>query len=86
MAYRIEVTPAAKRDFQALPRRMMRRVDAAIMVLRDNPRPPRVEFLKGPLRGYYRIRVGDFRIIYQVLDDRLLVCVLRIRDRKEAYR
>jgi mRNA interferase RelE/StbE len=42
--------------------------------------------LQGKLRDYHRVRIGDFRIIYRVEDARLVVCVVRIGDRKEVYR
>ena len=86
MAYEIEFTPAADRAFRKLERSAQRRIDRALTLLAENPRPPKAEFLKGKFRGYLRVRTGDFRIIYVVEDDRLVVCVVRIGDRKDAYR
>jgi len=86
VAYKIEFTPAADRVFRKLERRAQRRIDQALALLADNPRPPKATFLKGKLRGYFRVRTGDFRIVYFVEDDRLVMCVVRIADRKDAYR
>jgi mRNA interferase RelE/StbE len=85
LPYTIEVTPAARRDLRALERRVLQRVDRKIRELADNPRPPGVEKLKGT-DDLYRVRVGDYRILYQIEDVRLLVVLVRIRDRREAYR
>ena len=60
------------------------RIIFALRVLVENPRPPGVKKLKG-YRDYWRIRVGDYRIIYTIQDDRLLVVVIRIGHRREVY-
>ena len=86
MAYTIEFTSAARRELRRIRGEPLRRIDAALLILRENPRPPKAEKLKGGLRDYWRVRVGDFRILYAIEDDRLVVCVVRIADRKEAYR
>lgn len=84
--YRIEFTAAAVRDFKALDKPMQRRVDKALAILKETPRPPKAVRLQGGLHDYHRIRVGDFRIIYLIEDDKLVICVVRIADRKEVYR
>jgi mRNA interferase RelE/StbE len=68
--YEIVLTPAAKRDLKALPRATVRRIDARLLSLRENPRPHGVKQLQGP-EGFLRIRVGDYRVVYQVADKRL---------------
>ena len=83
--YAIVFTPAAKRDLNALPRTILRRVDAKIQSLRENPRPQNMKKLRGR-EGFLRVRVGDYRIVYQVADDRLVVLVVRIGHRREVYR
>ena len=85
MAYRIELRPAAKRDLKKVDTQALRRIDAAILLLKKNPRPPKAEALHGKWRGYLRIRVGDYRIIYYIQDDVLVVCVVRVRKRDEVY-
>lgn len=85
MQYRIEVTPAAQRDLKALPRDVLKRVDAKILALADNPRPSGSRLLRGQER-LFRVRVGDYRIVYQIEDDRLVILVVRVRHRGKAYR
>lgn len=86
MGYRIEFTPAGRRDFEALTKVMRRRIDIALRLLQDNPRPPKAERLQGKLREYHRVRVVDFRVIYLIEDEKLVVCVIRIGHRKDVYR
>jgi mRNA interferase RelE/StbE len=83
--YRIELTPSARRDLLDLPRKAQERLGARINALAQNPRPRGFKKLKGE-DNQYRIRVGDYRVIYSIFDDRLLVLVLRISDRKSVYR
>jgi mRNA interferase RelE/StbE len=85
MAYRIELTPAAGRDFKRQPEAARRRIAPRIDALADEPRPSGVLPLTG-MHGYYRLRVGDYRVIYKVEDDHLLVLVIRVANRREAYR
>lgn len=85
MAYRIEMTPAAVRDFKRLPEPARRRLAPRIDALAGDPRPAGVLPMTD-LHGYYRLRVGDYRIIYKVADDHLLVVVIRVANRREAYR
>ena len=83
--YRIELTPAANRDLKNLARTTLRRVDRCILSLAANPRPRAAKKLKRT-RDYYRYRVGDYRIIYQIDDDALVVTVARVRHRRDVYR
>ncbi|MFH1738485.1 MAG: type II toxin-antitoxin system RelE/ParE family toxin [bacterium] len=83
--YRIVFTRAARRSLTSLPEHILPRVDARILALSSNPRPHGVKKLKGP-EGHYALRVGDYRVIYDIQDDRLVVIVIRIRHRRESYR
>ncbi len=85
MTYRIELTRAAERGLKSLPKRDLSRVDARILSLATDPRPQGVKCLKVEER-LYRIRVGDYRVVYQVNDDVLLIVVVTIGHRKEVYR
>ena len=85
MAYRLEITPAAVRDLASLPPDARRRVDACILTLAENPHPPGSKKLAG-LNGLYRVRVGDYRVVYRTEHRRLLVLVVRIGHRREIYR
>ncbi len=84
MAYRIEVTPRARKDLKALPTRERQRVADQIDALKTNPRPQNCKKLKGR-EDFYRIRVGDYRVVYQVENEVLLILIVRIGDRKEIY-
>jgi mRNA interferase RelE/StbE len=83
--YRIELTPAAVRDLKGLAWTTLKRVDSFIRSLAENPRPHGAKKLKG-VGNLYRGRVGDYRIIYEINDEILLVTVARIRHRRDVYR
>jgi len=82
--YRIEFRPAALRDLRRVDKRMQSRIRGAIALLADNPRPPACRPLKG--RDAFRLRVGDYRVIYAIHDDVLIVVVVTIAHRSSAYR
>ena len=84
MPYAIELKPAAVRDLRKLAKGLQKRIAAKIDKLADNPRPPGVEKLSDG-QDYYRLRAGDYRIIYEVKEAVLLVLVIRIGHRREIY-
>jgi len=81
--YRIELRPAAVRALRKLDPPVRRRVQGAIALLAQDPRPPGARALQG--RPGLRVRVGDYRIIYTVEDDVLLVVVVRLGHRRDVY-
>jgi mRNA interferase RelE/StbE len=83
MPYRVELAPAAQRDLRRLPREFQERLAAPIQALADNPRPPGVRKIRGEERAW-RIRVGPFRVVYDIHDDRSLVVVLKVARRRET--
>jgi mRNA interferase RelE/StbE len=83
--YDVAILPAALKQLQALPKKDRQRIRDRIDSLAEDPRPPRVKALKGG-EGYLRLRVGDYRVVYAVHDDQLLVVVIRVAHRREAYR
>lgn len=83
--YTVEFTHRAEKDFRALPPEIRRRLAPKIDALGKNPRPRGVKSLEGP-DAILRLRVGDYRILYQVLDDRLVVLLVKIGHRREIYR
>ena len=85
MTFHVEVTPAARRDLAKLPRDILRRVDAHIVALADNPYPPGAKKLQGG-EGVFRVRVGDYRMLYTVEHHRLVIVVVRVGHRREIYR
>ena len=68
-----------------LPRKEQHRVRAAIDLLADEPRPPSCVALAGE-ESVYRVSVGDYRILYEVIDARLVIQVIRVGHRRDVYR
>ena len=85
MAYRVEVKRSAEKDLATLPKRDQRRIISAAEDLADNPHPEGVRKLT-TIEDAYRLRAGNYRIIYQIAENVLTVFVVRIRHRKDVYR
>ena len=85
MSYQIEFSRQADRQFRNLPSQIQQRLKSRIDSLAATPRPYGSEKLSGADQ-LYRIRVGDYRIVYSVEDDRLLVLVVKVGHRREVYR
>ena len=85
MTFRIELEPSAVRQLRKLDPQDRRRVQAALELLAVDPRPPASTMLVNS-GGAWRVRVGDFRIVYEIEDDRLIVLVLALGHRREIYR
>ncbi|HMY26871.1 MAG TPA: type II toxin-antitoxin system RelE/ParE family toxin [Solirubrobacterales bacterium] len=81
--YRIELRPAALRSLRKLDPQIRRRVQGAIALLADDPRPPAARKLKG--RDAFRVRVGDYRVIYTIEDEVLLIVVVTLGHRRDVY-
>jgi len=85
--YRLEVSPAADRDLQGLKERIRRhgfeRLRIAIRGLADEPRPHGVRKIKGAERAY-RVRVGNYRVVYETYDNENLVLILQVARRTET--
>ena len=84
MTYRIEVAPTAVRQLRKLDPTARRRVQAAVELLADEPRPSGAKKLVGG-DGEWRVRTGDLRIIYEIHDEVLLVLVIAVGHRREVY-
>ncbi|RPF28958.1 type II toxin-antitoxin system RelE family toxin [Georgenia muralis] len=85
MTYDIVLSPAAVRDLRKFDPTARRRVQAVLELLAENPRPPAATRLVGGA-GEWRVLTGDYRVIYEIEDDRLVVLVLRAGHRREVYR
>ena len=85
MTYAIEWRPSARKDVRRLDPQVRRRVIEAIEALADDPRPAGSVTLTGS-PGWRRIRIGGYRVIYDVNDRALVVLVLRVGSRGEVYR
>lgn len=85
MPYAVGFASSALRELKALERAMQRRIATYIDELADNPYPPGAKKLHGTT-DHYRIRVGDYRVIYRVDGKRVTVLILKIGHRREIYR
>jgi mRNA interferase RelE/StbE len=81
--YQILIKASAQKELFQLPDAMLKRMDQAIQKLGDNPRPKGSVKLKG--FDYYRIRIGSYRLVYQINDKKGILDIIRIRHRNEAY-
>ena len=85
--YRVEVSPAADRDIEKLRGRIQRhsleRLRSAIRSLAENPRLYKVRKIEGAERAY-RVRVGDYRVVYEMYDKERLVLIIQVARRTEA--
>jgi mRNA interferase RelE/StbE len=84
MPYRIEFSKPAQKEFEKLDAVVKQRVSDEIVGLEKEPRPIGCKPLKG-FKSVYRVRVGKFRIVYEVRDKVLLVLVIRIAKREDVY-
>ena len=82
--YRVIIRKSVSKDLRGIPKKDVRRILTAIKSLANDPRPPGTKKLSGQER--YRLRQGNYRILYEIEDDRLIVCVVRAGDRRDVYR
>lgn len=85
MAYRLEFVSSAQREFLRLPFPVRKRLDPHLSGLEQDPRPHGVKAMAGR-KGLFRIRVGDYRVLYEIDDAAHVVTVTRVRLRGSAYR
>lgn len=85
MAYTVVLLPSARRELASLPREAQRRIARHIDALASDPRPAGAQMLRGPER-ILRLRVGDYRMLFQVEDKALAVVIVKIGHRREVYR
>ncbi len=83
-SYRLRIKPSAVQELEAVPKEQRRRLAARVRRLAEQPRPPGAEKLSG--HDLYRVRQGDYRILYEICDDDPSVTVIRIGHRREVYR
>ena len=83
-SYRLLIKPSAGEEIEALPKQDRRRIVAKITSLSHDPRPPGCEKLSG--HDQYRLRQGNYRILYEIQDLDLVVVVVKVGHRREVYR
>ena len=82
--YEIIFRKSVRKDLDPIPKRDVRRILAAITKLAEEPRPPQSCKLSGSEK--YRLRCGSFRVLYEIQDEVLVVCVVKVGHRREVYR
>jgi len=82
--YSIVFKASVKKDLRSIPKKDVQRILARIESLANDPRPAGAEMLTGDDK--YRIRQGDYRILYRIEDDRLVIFVVKVGHRREVYR
>jgi len=82
--YRIIVKKSVAKDLKKIPKKDVKRILSAMQRLAGNPRPPQAKKLSGQDR--YRLRQGNYRILYSVEDEKLIVCVVKVGDRRGVCR
>ena len=85
MTYSVELALPAARALIKLDRKARLRLVGAIELLSVQPRPPAAKMLRGGDDVRWRVRIGDYRIVYTIEDDRLVVLVLRLGHRRDVY-
>ena len=82
--FKIEFKAVARKSLERLEKQDQLRIYAAIELLGDNPRPPLAVKIKGS--NYFRVRVGDYRILYSIDSGRLIILIIDLGHRREIYR
>ncbi len=85
MSYKISIVRSALKSLQKIEKRTQKRIEKKIDTLSSNPIPADSKKLKGK-RDLFRIRVGDYRIVYSVQNKELIVLIIKIGHRREVYR
>lgn len=84
--YRITLTRSASKELHALPKQVIKRISEKLDRLSETPRPSDSKKLKGVMGNLWRIRVGDYRVIYEINDEIKLINITQITHRKDAYK
>jgi mRNA interferase RelE/StbE len=84
--YRVQFAKSAEKELQKFPKKVILAIVETIEGLQDNPRPHGYKKLKGTDTDFYRVRSGNYRIIYTLDDQVLLIEIIRIAHRKDVYK
>lgn len=83
-SYRLTFKKSVSKDLRKIPKKDVGRILRRIEDLAENPRPPEADKLTAQER--YRVRQGDYRIVYEIIDDELVITVVKVQHRKDVYR
>jgi len=84
--YQVKILSTAQKELASLPGAIQKRIGKKIDSLQETPRHPGTRMLKGQRNDFYRLRVGDYRILYEIKSETLLVVVIKIGHRRNVYR
>lgn len=82
--FQVEISPAARKSMKSIQRKDLQKIQVAIELLSVNPRPPASKQLVNS--PYFRVRVGDYRILYEIVRAQLRILVIEIGHRKDVYK
>ena len=82
--YEVRFRKSVGKDIDPIPKRDVQRIIEAVQALADDPRPPQSRKLSGAEK--YRLRCGVYRVLYEIHDEVLVVCVVKVGHRKDLYR
>ncbi|MEW6201766.1 MAG: type II toxin-antitoxin system RelE/ParE family toxin [bacterium] len=84
MEYSVIISNSAEKELKSLDHKIADRIGSRLLILEDNPKPPNSKHLKGTT--FYRLRIGDYRVIYNIDNEMRIINILSIGHRKEIYR
>ena len=84
-SYQIEWKNSAYKELQKLPRQIIPKIVTAVLDLSNNPYPQGVKKMVGSEHSY-RIRIGDYRVVYEIIENKLIIEIVRVRHRKDVYK
>ena len=82
--YELRFRKSVSKDLAPIPKRDVQRIIETVQALADDPRPPQSKRLSGAEK--YRLRCGVYRVLYEIQDDVLVVCIVKVGHRKDVYR
>ena len=82
--YKILIKKSVSKDLKKIPKKDIKRILNAIQGLANEPRPPQSKKLSGQER--YRLRQGNYRILYSIEDEELIICVVKVGNRRDVYK
>jgi mRNA interferase RelE/StbE len=85
VSYTITIKKSAAKEIELLPKKILSLITSSILSLAENPRPQGCKKLKGSKSDFWRIRIGDYRVLYTIADEIRIVDVQKVGHRKDIY-
>lgn len=85
--FKVEITTSAAKEFKKLPKLIKEKVKEMVGFLEQNPRSEflNIKKMKGPA-DLYRVRIGDYRVVYEIKDNKFVILIIKLGHRKEVYK